>query len=104
MTTNQTTNEDDVLDEKLKNLSDKIDLATKQLDVSSEKTSNILTKINDEVDQNIKEIDKGLEELYLDEQETENDMEGLMLEEAENIAKDDELDNVEIKDEEDKEE
>ena len=104
MTTNQNLNADDVLDEKLKNLSDKIDIVTKQLEISNEETSNVLKKINDEVDQNTKNIEDGLADLDIDEQETENDMEGLMIEEAENIAKDDELGNEEIEDEEDKEE
>lgn len=99
MTTNQNTNEDDVLDENLNGLLKQVDKINNDIDQMSKETSDELKNIEENIDQNIKEIDKGLSELDVAEQETEKEMEKLMMEEAEGMAKDDEDEENEDKEE-----
>lgn len=104
MTTNQNQKEEDTLDEKLNDLLKRAEEANKKMDENSITTSAELNQFEEKIDQNIKDVKTSLSELDVAEEETAKEMDKLILEEAENIAKDDELDNEELKDEEDKEE
>lgn len=90
MTTNQNNKTDeDVLDESLNDLLNKVTEKNEAIENDSIIFNNKLKETENEIDQNIKEVREGLSDLDKDEQETEGAMEKLMLEEAEDIAKDD---------------
>jgi hypothetical protein len=90
MTTIQNNKTDeDVLDESLNDLLNKANEKNEAMENDSIIFNNKLKGTENEIDQNIKEVREGLSDLDKDEQETEGAMEKLMLEEAEDIAKDD---------------
>lgn len=99
MTTNQNQNEEDALDEKLNDLLKRAEEANKKMDDRSNAASSELNQFEEKIDQNIKDVEASLSELNIAEEKTAEEMDKLILEEAEDIAKDDDQDEEEDKDE-----
>ena len=94
MTTNQNTNEEEVLDEEMDNLLKEVEAINNDIDETSKETSSEMKNIEEDVNKTIKGINEDIAVLEKNEENSETEMEELMMEEAEDLAKDD------IKDEE----
>jgi hypothetical protein len=97
MTTNQ--NDEEVLDEKLNDLLKRAEEVNKKMDDSSIAASAELSQFEETMDQNIKDIEGSLSELDIAEEETAEEMNKLILEEAEDMANDDKEEEEEDKEE-----
>lgn len=97
MTTNQ--NDEEVLDEKLNDLLKRAEEVNKKMDDSTIAASAELNQFEETINQNIKDIEGSLSELDVAEEETAEEMNKLILEEAEDMAKDDEEEENEDKEE-----